>query len=59
MTTQQKCPICNGNGIVPGGFYTSCRGSMSISTVCTEPCRNCEGMGVVYVTQVDFGKEGA
>lgn len=42
-----KCPICDGHGIVPGGFYSS-TGGRSISTNSTEPCRACGGTGIVW-----------
>jgi len=51
MTIQQKCPICEGHGIVMGGFYSSLPNSQGITTVLTEPCRNCGGSGVIYVEQ--------
>jgi hypothetical protein len=46
--TPHKCPICEGRGIVQGGFYTSLPTSPSISTVVTEPCRACAGSGIIY-----------
>jgi RecJ-like exonuclease len=51
MIIQQKCPICEGHGIVDGGFYNSTPGNQSISTNSSEICRNCNGTGVVYVKQ--------
>ena len=48
---QQKCPICDGHGIVPGGFYDSVAGEITTSTVSSEICRNCGGLGVVHVFQ--------
>jgi len=51
VTIQQKCPICEGHGIVPGGFYNSVSGAEMISSSGTEMCRNCNGTGVVYVKQ--------
>lgn len=42
-----KCPICDGHGIVPGGFYFS-TGGRSISTNSTEPCRACGGTGILW-----------
>ena len=42
MIIQQKCPICEGNGIVSGVFY---------DILITETCKNCAGTGVVYVEQ--------
>ena len=51
MITQQRCPICEGHGIVSGGFYTSLAGCGGASTVSTEQCKNCNGQGIVYVEQ--------
>ena len=45
---QQKCPICEGHGNVPGGFYNALPGCPWSSTTVSEPCRNCTGSGVVY-----------
>lgn len=42
-----KCPICNGTGIVPGGFYFSVNG-YSTSTNTTEMCRQCQGIGIIW-----------
>lgn len=44
-----KCPVCNGKGIVPNGFY-SCVGDTIISTTTTIPeqCRSCKGTGVIW-----------
>ena len=42
-----KCPICNGVGLVAGGFYNSVSGT-SISDVTTEQCRQCNGTGIIW-----------
>lgn len=42
-----KCPICNGTGIVPGGFYFSVNGYYS-STNTTEMRRQCQGSGIIW-----------
>lgn len=43
-----KCPICNGTGIVPGGFYLSVNGYSSTSTATAKVCRQCQGSGIVW-----------
>jgi len=43
------CPVCNGNGLVPGGFYTQTSGNW-MSTNATEECRSCNGTGVIWST---------
>ena len=50
-----RCPICNGTGIVPGGFYFSVNGHSS-STNTTEVCRQCQGSGIVWGTE-DYDRE--
>ena len=47
-----KCPVCNGNGIVDAGFYNQTSGEWT-STGGTEPCRSCEGTGIVWETDND------
>uniref|UniRef100_A0A6M3JN31 Putative chaperone n=1 Tax=viral metagenome TaxID=1070528 RepID=A0A6M3JN31_9ZZZZ len=44
----QKCPVCNGNGIVSGGFYSH-PGDYPYWTTdhTTEQCRTCQGKGVI------------
>jgi len=42
-----KCPVCNGNGIVAGGFYSQTSG-ICISDEVTEPCQSCNGTGIVW-----------
>lgn len=41
-----RCPICNGTGNVPGGFYNSTGGTF-ISNVSIEVCRSCSGKGYI------------
>ena len=45
---QQKCPICEGHGLVAGGFYTTVPGCEGVSSSASEVCRNCLGSGIVY-----------
>ena len=45
--TPYKCPICNGNGMVPDGFYNQTSGQWS-STGTVEKCRSCNGTGIVW-----------
>ncbi len=45
----QRCPVCNGRGWMPNGFYTVPPG---INHFCdrntgTETCRSCNGQGVI------------
>ena len=44
----QKCPICNGTGIVSGGFFDHA-GDMGtwVSDHAEETCRVCQGKGII------------
>lgn len=47
--TPHKCPICCGTGVVPIGYYSGYRSSLSSTTAgTTEPCRSCTGTGIVW-----------
>jgi len=48
MNIPHKCPVCNGNGLVPNGFYSQTTGEWSTSSVVPEKCRACNGTGVVW-----------
>lgn len=39
-----RCPVCDGIGFVPSGFYSPC-GTTSFSA---EQCKTCNGSGVVW-----------
>jgi hypothetical protein len=56
MSQPFMCPICQGRGNVPGGFYISHVGCPSVSTSVSEPCRACKGTGIIYGTD-DHPKE--
>lgn len=43
-----RCPVCNGNGLVPNGFYMQTSGNWSTSGIAPETCRSCGGTGVVW-----------
>ena len=45
--TPYKCPVCDGRGIVPVGFYISTSDSWT-STGTSETCRQCGGAGIIY-----------
>jgi len=49
MSMPVKCPICEGHGIVPGGFYQITPGVLEwSSTNATEICRACGGSGIIW-----------
>lgn len=43
-----RCPVCNGNGLVPNGFYMQTSGDWSTSSITPETCRSCSGTGIVW-----------
>lgn len=45
-----KCPVCEGRGFVPCGFYSSqpYDGSSVTTVTSTEVCRSCHGRGVLF-----------
>ena len=43
-----RCPICGGNGIVSGGFYTTLNGCTGLTTNLTEQCKQCSGTGILW-----------
>lgn len=43
----EKCPVCEGRGIVPSGFY---QGISTLSFLVPEPCRICNGKGVILIS---------
>jgi hypothetical protein len=48
--TVHRCPVCEGRGYVPNGFYRSFAGSSWTTTsIQPETCKSCEGKGYVAV----------
>lgn len=43
----QRCPICNGTGLVGGGFHSSALGGTGTSDHTTETCQRCKGTGTI------------
>jgi len=41
------CPVCNGRGLVPGGFYDIDNLRITLVTK-PEMCRTCGGTGIVW-----------
>lgn len=48
MQTPSTCPVCQGRGVVPAGFYSTTTGQGTTSTMIPEQCRSCEGSGIVW-----------
>ena len=51
MKVPFRCPICGGSRIVPNGFYDNTSGDWSRTSATPEPCRSCEGSGIIIVEQ--------
>lgn len=57
MKLWQKCPVCNGSGMVGGGFF-GCPGSIDrqgnrtwAATDTIEMCRVCQGRGIIQTPE--------
>lgn len=48
MTQPYRCPVCNGNGKVPNGFYNQTSVYWSSTSTAPEICRSCNGSGIVW-----------
>ena len=49
MSHAEVCPVCKGTGQVSQGFYNGTVGQWTTSPNATEPCRSCNGTGIVVV----------
>jgi DnaJ-class molecular chaperone len=54
----QKCPVCEGRGIVPTGFYNPGVSMTTSGGTALETCRTCGGTGVIAepIEVIDFGR---
>ena len=43
-----RCPVCQGNGLVPNGFYRQTSRAWSTSDATPEQCKSCAGSGLVW-----------
>lgn len=43
-----KCPVCNGKGFVPTGFYNSLSDYYISTSTAGEKCRSCNGTGITW-----------
>jgi DnaJ-class molecular chaperone len=48
MKQPHKCPICQGVGVVPNGFYNQYSAQWSSSSATPETCRTCNGTGIIW-----------
>ena len=44
----QRCPVCEGRGQMPQGFYQSYGSQWTTSSLGAVPCRSCNGLGFVW-----------
>ena len=47
MAVWQKCPICDGSGIVSGGYFERCGVEQWTSANAAETCWVCGGSGII------------
>lgn len=53
MTAWQVCPVCQGHGVVPHGFFTVPAGqSFTSSSTGPDRCKACHGQGMVVAPRV-------
>ena len=45
MSTPHKCPVCEGRGHVPAGFYAR---ATAMHNTAPETCKACDGAGVIW-----------
>lgn len=43
-----RCPVCNGSGLAPNGFYNQTSGHWLTTSFTPETCRSCNGTGIVW-----------
>lgn len=48
MAKPYCCPVCGGRGWVSDGFYENFPLSTSINFGAKEPCRSCNGSGIIW-----------
>lgn len=50
MRVPHRCPVCDGKGRVPSGFYAP-EGTVRLDEPRMEVCRSCFGSGIVWVVE--------
>ncbi len=48
MAKLYKCPVCDGKGIVPAGFYLSATDIITVGSTAPETCKSCNGAGILW-----------
>jgi hypothetical protein len=59
MTQPYRCPVCNGNGLVPNGFYSQTSGGWASASTAPETCRSCDGSGFVWLHSTNMESQAA
>lgn len=49
----QKCPVCEGRGVVAQGFYNPYSHSMT-SSLAPDKCKTCDGDGIILEPQMEI-----
>ena len=57
MSEVKRCPVCNGTGRVPLGFYNQTSGRWTTGGIQDELCRSCDGKGYVIVPDGDTAQK--
>jgi hypothetical protein len=49
MRIPYRCPVCDGKGLVPNGFYRAVgMNEWGSSSASPETCRTCKGIGIIW-----------
>lgn len=48
LRAPHRCPICEGRGTVPAGFYTGTAPTVMLGGTAAETCRGCGGAGIIW-----------
>jgi C4-type Zn-finger protein len=56
ITEWQKCPVCEGRGLVPVGFYNAYPYTTTGGQT-TETCRTCQGKTIILKCEVVTWKD--
>ncbi len=54
--TPHRCPVCNGRGIVPNGWYSTTEQSWTTTSTTPDQCRSCSGTGVLWEVERDASR---
>jgi len=57
MRVPHRCPVCNGRGHVPNGFYGTTNDEWTTSSLTPDVCKTCNGGGIVWSEDQDFYKQ--